>query len=258
MRTLLLAMALSFRCFAEDPQVSAHLQRGDAEERRGHPRAALACYRLAEERDPKNIAVLLRIAKQYSDLIAQTKPESAARVFADRSLEYSQRAVAIDPKSAKGHLSLAVAYGRLTDFVGNKVKMDYSRLIKEEAVRSIELDPTDDFAWHVLGRWHSGVANVGSMLKAMARVAYGGLPPATNEDAAKCLKKAVELAPQRIIHHSELARVYQTMGRKELAKKEWQAVLALPALDKEDEKDKREAQAVIGAPLSTPARSAAR
>lgn len=249
---------MSFRALAEDPQFVALVKQGDNEDRKGHTRAALTCFREAEKIDPQNVSVLLRISKQYSDLIAETKPEEAARAVADKALAYSKRAVELDPRSAKGRLSLAVAYGRLTDFVGSKVKLEYSKLIKEETVKSIELDPSDDFAWHVLGRWHFGVSNVNAMLKAMARLVYGGLPPASNEDAAKCLKKAADIAPQRIIHHSELARVYQAMGKKELANKEWQTVLALPAVDKEDEKDKREAQAALGTDKTGPGRSATR
>ena len=249
---------MSFRALAEDPQFVALVKQGDNEDRKGHTRAALTCFREAEKIDPQNVSVLLRISKQYSDLIAETKPEEAARAVADKALDYSKRAVELDPRSAKGRLSLAVAYGRLTDFVSSKVKLEYSKLIKEETVKSIELDPSDDFAWHVLGRWHFGVSNVNAMLKAMARLVYGGLPPASNEDAAKCLKKAAEIAPQRIIHHSELARVYQAMGKKELANKEWQTVLALPSVDKEDEKDKREAQAALGTDKTGPGRSATR
>ncbi len=258
-RTLLvIAVLFAFRAFAEDSRVIALVSRGDAEERMGRTRAALELFREAEQYDPANVGILLRIAKQYSDLVGPTKPEAAAQGVAEKSLSYSKRAVALDPNSAKGRLSLAVAYGRMTDFVGNKMKLEYSKLIKHEAEKSLELDPTDDFAYHVLGRWHFGVANVNAMLKTMARMVYGGMPAASNEDAAKFLKKATEIAPQRIIHHSELARVYRTMGRKELAQKEWQTVLALPAKDKEDERDKREAQAELGAGRGSTGRSAAR
>jgi tetratricopeptide (TPR) repeat protein len=255
---LLIAALIGFRALAEDPQFTSLIKQGDSEDRKGHTRAALSCFRQAEMLDPHNVSVLLRIAKQYSDLIADTKPEEAAHAIADKSLDYSRRAVELDPRSAKGRLSLAIAYGRLTDFVGNRVKLEYSKLIKDETVKSIELDPSDDFAWHVLGRWHFGVTNVNAVLKAMARLVYGGMPAASNEEAAKCLKKAAEIAPQRIIHHSELARVYQTMGRKDLAAKEWQTVLALPAVDKEDEKDKREAQTALGTDRTGPGRSATR
>lgn len=255
---LVIAALFSFHAFAEDPKLTSLLKQGDNEDRQGHTRAALACFREAEALDPQNVAVLLRIAKQYSDLVGDSKPAETAHAVADKALEYSKRAVELDPTSAKGRLSLAIAYGRLTDFVGNKVKLEYSKLIKDETVKSIALDPSDDFAWHVLGRWHFGVANVNAMLKAMANLIYGGMPPASNGEAAKCLKKAAELAPQRIIHHSELARVYRAMGKRDLAAKEWQTVLALPALDKEDEKDKREAQTVLGTDKTGPGRSATR
>jgi predicted TPR repeat methyltransferase len=50
------------------------------------------------------------------------------------------------------------------------------------------------------------------------------------------LKKATELAPQRIIHHAELAKVYTLNGKQDLAAQAWQNVLGLKAADREDEK----------------------
>ena len=249
MRPLLaIALLLSLRAFADEPKVAALLRHGDAEEKQGHTKAALADFRAAEELDAKNVGVLLRIAKAYSDLVDVTKPPEAAEQLAQKSLDYAQRALDLDPKIAKAHLSRAIAYGKLTDFVGNKTKLEYSKIIKEETAKSIELDPTDDFAWYVLGRWHAGVANVSGVLKVLAKVVYGGMPAASNEDAAKCLKKAAELAPQRIMHRAELARIYKTMGKADLAAKEWQAILALPATDSDDEKEKTAAREALGLP----------
>ena len=221
-----------------------------AEEKQGHTKAALADFRAAEELDAKDVGVILRISKQYSDLVEVTKPPEAAEQFARKSLEYAHRAVDLDPKLAKAHLSLAIAYGKLTDFVGNRTKLEYSKIIKEETAKSIEIDPTDDFAWYVLGRWNAGVANVSGVLKILATVVYGGMPAASNEDAAKCLKKAAELAPQRILHHAELARLYKTMGKPELAAKEWQTILTLPAVDSDDEKEKTAAREALGLPAN--------
>ena len=246
MRSLILLALLAVTpAMAEDPRLTALVKQGDAEERLGHTRAALSLFRSAEAIDNHNVGVLLRISKQYSDLIATTKPKEASEQVAQKALNYSQRAVDIDPKVAKAHLSLAVAYGRMTDFVGNKEKLEYSKVIKEQTEKSIELDATDDYAWHVLGRWHSGVANVNGVLKLMAKMVYGGMPPASNEDAIKCLKKATELAPKRIIHRSELARAYELMGRKDLAEKEWKIVLTMQPTDKEDEEDQADARKII-------------
>ncbi len=252
-RSLFLLVLLAVApALAEDPRLVTLVKQGDAEERLGHTRSALNCFREAERIDARNVGVLVRISKQYLDLIATTKPKEASEQVAQRALTYAQRAVEIDPKVAKAHLSLAVAYGRMTDFLGNKEKLEYSKFIKQETAKSIELDPTDPYAWHVLGCWHSGVANVSGMLKLMAKVVYGGMPPASNEEALKCLKKACELAPQRVMHHGELARVYQLTGRKDLAEKEWKTVLALPAIDKDEENDQAEARGALGLPKATP------
>ncbi len=250
-KLFLLAFLVALPALAEDSRLVTLVKQGDAEERAGRTRAALSFYRDAEQIEPRNVGVLLRIAKQYGDLVGTAKPREMAEQLAQKSLLYAERAVEIDPKVAKGHLSVAIAYGKLTDFVGNKEKLEYSKLIKQETLKSIALDPKDDFAWHVLGRWHSGVANVSGVLKMMAGLVYGGLPTASNEEAVRCLKKAAEIAPQRIIHHSELARVYAIMGRKELEDSQWRMVLALPAVDKEDEKDQHDARAALNLPKGT-------
>ncbi len=245
---LLLALVAVATASAEDPRLTALVKQGDAEDHAGHTQAALTAFRAAEEIDNRNVGVLLRISKQYTDLIASTKPKEAAEQVAKKAFTYAQRAVELDPKVAKAHLSLAIAYGHMTDYIGNKEKLEYSKYIKDEASKSIELDPTDDYAWHVMGCWHSGVANVNGMLKLLAKMVYGGMPPASNEEAVRCLKKAIELSPQRMMHHSELARVYQFMGQKEQADKEWKIVLSLPAMDKEDESDQTDARTALNLP----------
>ena len=194
----------------------------------------------------EDVATLLRLSRQSCDAIDHTRPEAAAHKVAEQALEYARRALALDPHNAKAHLSVAVCLGRLTDFVGNKTKLEYSKVIKEETEKSLALDATDDFAWHLLGRWHFGVANVNGVLKGLARLIYGGMPPATNADALRCLKKAAALAPHRIMHHAELAHVHKAMGKHDLAMQEWRRVLTLHGADSEDEDYLKEARRALG------------
>jgi tetratricopeptide (TPR) repeat protein len=243
---IFLTLILGLHALAEDQKVTMLVMQGDLEERQGHPQAAMDNFLAAERIDAKNVGVLLRVSKQYSDQIDEAKSVAVAEKVAQKSIDYAQRALSMDPKNAKAHLSVAVAYGRLSGFVGDKTKLEYSRIVKDETGRSIELDPNDDFAWYVLGRWNAAVASVGGMVKLMANLVYGGMPAASNEEAAKCLKKAVELAPQRLMHHAELARVYKAMGKTGLATKEWQAVLAAPASDKGEEKEQHDARIALG------------
>jgi tetratricopeptide (TPR) repeat protein len=234
--------SLSLSAAALDPKAEALIARGDAEVKAHHTKAALALFLEAEPLAPDDVPLLLRICRQYSELV----DEDESKADGEKSLDYAKRALALDPKNAKAHLSVAIAYGKLTDFVGNKTKLEYSRILKEETEKSIALDPKDDFAWYVLGRWHYGVANVNGILKVLARIVYGGMPPASNEKAVECLEKSVKLAPKELSHHSALARAYNAVGKTEEAKKEWRIVLTLKPADSEEEADLAEAKKIVG------------
>ncbi len=249
----LLAALCAGQLLAEDPRVAGFVQQGDASDARHETKAALAAFQKAEAIEPQNFGVLLRMSKQYTDLVDAAKAKDEAKIFAEKALDYAKRAVAKDATNAKGHLNLSICYGKMTDFVGNKTKMEYAKVIRDEALRSIELDPRDDFAWHVLGRWNAGVANLNSVLKAVANWVYGGLPPASNEEAVRCFKKAIELAPQRLMHHAELAHAYRDLGQADRAAQEWQNVLGIRPMDTQDEAYQKEAKLALEA--SKPDRS---
>lgn len=228
--------------FADDSRLVELIKEGDAADAHSDSHAALAYFLEAEKLSPNDAAILVRISKQYSDLIDTTKPAAEAEKNARTALDYAKRAVELDPKLAKAHLSLAICYGKMTDFTDTKTKLEYSKEIRDETEKAIALDPTDDFAYHVLGRWNYGIASLSPALRFMVKIIYGGLPPASLEDAAKYLKKAAELAPQRIIHHQQLAIVYKALGKTDLAAKEWETVLTLHADDKADEAAQKQAR----------------
>jgi tetratricopeptide (TPR) repeat protein len=242
---VLLLPLLAGTLFAEDPRVAALIQQGDAADAIHDARGALTAFEQADQLQPRNFGILLRISKQYADLAGSTKNSLEAKAFVDKAVEFGRRAVALDPRSAKAHLNLAVSYGKLTDFVGNKQKVEFARTIHDEAQLSLALDSADDYAWHVLGRWNAEVANLNSVLRAVANYVYGGLPPASNEEAVRCFRKAVELAPQRILHHAELAKVYTRISKPEAAAQEWQNVVGLKTDGAADEQYQRDAKLAL-------------
>ncbi len=191
--------------------------------------------------------LLAQISMAWSDTVdLDEKNPVAAEADAKNASEAAERAVKADPGNAKAHLALSIACGKMTDFVDNSTKMALSKRIRDEAQRAIALDPKEDFAYHILGRWNFGIATLNPMLKLAARVAYGALPPASMEEAARNLEKAAALAPRRVIHHQQLALVYKAMGRREKAAEQWKIVLDLPAADSGDEAAKKEAREALG------------
>jgi len=238
-----LALALACHAWAvPNPQAQQLIDQGDAQVQAMHAPEALALFEQAAKADPGDVEILLRISQQYSNLIGQAKSPAEALDYGTRSLDKAKEAVALAPGNPKAHLALAVAYGRLTDLVDNRTKVEYSRYVKEEAEKTLALNPNEDFAWHVLGRWNYAVATMNPVLKLVAKYIYGGMPDASLEEAERDYRKAIQIAPGRVIHHHELARTYVALGQGYEARKEWETELTLKPEDNEGVHDQAEAR----------------
>jgi tetratricopeptide (TPR) repeat protein len=106
--------------------------------------------------------------------------------------------------------------------------------MKSHAERAIELAPTNDLAWHLLGRWHQAMAEVGPMLRGLVKLAYGGLPAASIEESISCLRKAVSLNPNRVAHQIELGRSLALAGKRDDALAALERGLTLPNRERDD------------------------
>ncbi len=212
------------------------------------PREALATLLEAEKTAPRRADLLAEISLSWSDcadLESDAGKKGEAKKAAQAAVDVAEKAVAMDGRNARAHLAVAVAAGKMTDFVGNAAKMKLSRQIRQEAERTIALDPEQYLAYEILGRWEYGFATLNPVLRVAAKVAFGELPPASLEAAAGFLKKATALAPKKISPHYQLALVYKAMGKEPEARAAWEKVAALPAGDAEERAAKKEAAAAL-------------
>jgi tetratricopeptide (TPR) repeat protein len=223
------------------------ISQGDAFDTKLDNAHALERYLQAESLGAKDPDTYVRIARQYALLMNDTKSDAKQRELGEKALDYSKRGVALNPKHAKSLLSVAICYGRLVRFQSARTKVEYSRLIRENAEKALALDPTDSYAYHVLGAWNYELAQMGTLTRAVVKVVYGGIPPASNEEAAKLFRKAVELAPDRVSHHAELGRTYAALGRTDEARAELRKALALPPREKDDAESKKRATETLAA-----------
>jgi tetratricopeptide (TPR) repeat protein len=235
------AVALLFACPGAQAGVAELLKQGDAFDARLDSAHALESYLQAEKLGAADAGTLTRIARQYALLMNDTSSGDEQRRLGQRALEYSKRAVAADPGHAKAVLSVAICYGRLIPFQDTRTKVEYSRFVKEYADRALKLDPGDSYAWHVLGAWNYELAQMGAFSRAFVKVVYGGMPPASNEEAERLFRKAVALAPDRVSHHAELGRTLAALGKKGEARIELNRALALPSREKDDPESKQRA-----------------
>ncbi len=245
MRSWIWAAALLFVSAVANADVAGLLKQGDDFDAKLDNAHALESYLQAEKLGATDPDTLTHIARQYALLMNDTASDEEQRRLGERALEYSKRAVAANPTHARSVLSVAICYGRLIRFQDTRTKVEYSRFVKEYADRALKLDPTDSYAWHVLGAWNYELAQMGPLSRAFVKVVYGGMPPASNEEAERLFRKAVELAPERVSHHAELGRTLAALGKKNEARLELNKALSLPSREKDDPESKKRATAVL-------------
>ena len=214
--------------------VSTLIAKGDQFDKRLDARKALRFYLPANLSEPDNVDLLLRIARQYRHLMSDASARSEKLQLGGISLQFAQRASDLAPHNPEAQLSPAISYGKMLPYMSSKDQVAASPKIKAAVDRTLRLDPLNDTAWHILGRWNRVLASVNLIKRVLARAVYGDLPATTNEEAERCLKKAIALNPRRLIHYIELGRIYAEMGRKEEARRYILKGLAMPNEEKDD------------------------
>ena len=195
---------------------------------------ALVLYLRAEALQPDNSELLVRIARQYRHLMADARTDAEKQKLARLALRYSERAALLAPGDSDSQLSVAITLGKLMPIESTKEQVENSKRIKASVDRAIRLNPKNDLAWFVLGRWHQGYAELSPVRRKIGEVLYGKLPDSTFADAARCFEKAVSANPNRLMHYIELGRTYERMGRREEARRLISKGLAMPSVEKDD------------------------
>ena len=221
------------------------LQEALAAEARLDVRRALDLLLQADAAQPNDAFILQKIARQYSDLVEDQAEVAEKKRYAQTALDFSRRAVALNPSDAVNVLSVAICHGKLALHSDTREKVRYSRLVREDAERALALNP--DYAWahHVLGRWHYEVASLGTTSKFFVRLFYGGLPAASFDEGVRHLQQATKLEPGELTHWLELGFACLAAGQPDAARRHWTHGLAMPARHKPDEPAKQRARAVL-------------
>ena len=157
--------------------------------------------------------------------------------------KYADKCLEVHPDKAPCHFAKALAIGRMAEITGTRDRIRKSEVVKNHADKAVELDPEFFRAWHLLGVWHSEVANLGRRERFAARTFFGGLPKdASNDEAVESFEKALEMNPQSILIHLDYARHYRRTGKNEKAIELLEEVSNLEPTYVDDEVHKAEAE----------------
>ncbi|MCX7868403.1 MAG: hypothetical protein N2322_00475 [Terrimicrobiaceae bacterium] len=214
------------------------IAQGDAADARHDNRAALALYERAAALSHDNPAILRRIAKQKAQLILEAPSAAEKKRLAAEAVRLARRAASLAPNDAQAQLTLAIVLGRAAFLESPREKIASARDIRAAAEKAVRLDPSNDLAWHVLGRWHFEMATLNPVLRGAAAALFGGLPGASLESAASSFRKAIAAGPPRAMHHIEYGRTLAALNRREEAIAQLRKGLAIPDSDKDDRETK--------------------
>jgi tetratricopeptide (TPR) repeat protein len=147
-----------------------------------------------------------------------------------RAERLARRAVAADSMGAEGHFALAAAAGRVALTLGKKQRIQRARLIRDEAQRALALDPRNDGAWHILGRWNAEIMRLSGLSRFFAKrfLGAGIFGQASWAAAVSDMQQAAALDPGRLYHRLELAEIYVDRKRYDDARAELAQLAALP------------------------------
>ena len=208
----------------------------DAEqlERNGNTDSAITALKTADKISPDNIEVAELLAQQYVLKVDDETDPAAKKAIGEMALDLARKAADKLPQNSEAQVTLAAAYGKLTDLVDPRTKIEYSKKVYAEATKALRLDPNSDFGNLILAQWNYQMVFLNPFLKTLAELIYGKFPAASREEAIAHYKRAIELAPDRIVHHAEFAKALDTMGDKTAAREQWQQVVELKPIFAQD------------------------
>ena len=218
-----------------NPQIDQLIQQADLQFQQQQIEGCLQNLRHAEQLSPTDSRVLWRLSRAYSELgnqkyqSQQKGSKKEAHLLFLQAETMARKSVKIAPNDSQCYLCLSVAVGNRTQTEGSKKKIELAVVVKDAANRSVELDPGNHYAHYILARWHYGLANVSGVLSVMAKLIYGGLPPASNQQAIHHFQQAVKHKPDNITYRLEFARAGITLKKWQLAQQQLDQIQLLEA-----------------------------
>ena len=210
------------------------------------PAEALGRFDTLRRADSLDLEASWRTAIALSDLAIPLR-EKRTRSRRDSLLEQAQKharlAVRLAPDNVHALFALGMVLGNtaLTKGIRDKVRM--SNEIRSLALRAVAADSNHDGAQHLLGRWHYEVMRLSGFERFIAKSILGGeeFGKASWSEAQRGLERAVALAPERIYHRLELARILAARRDKSGAAAELERISGLPDQVAADSMYRREA-----------------
>ena len=183
---------------------------------------------------PNNVDILWRIARAHFEIADQTDNINIHKKHFYPGFKAVESAVRINPNSSKANHWYAVLVGKIGLLEGTEQKIKNSYEVEKYALKAIELDPSYDGTYHVMGRWHYELANLSWFERKIAEWVYTTPPNGGYEQAIFFFEKAINVKDDEIRHYFWLAKTYLKMSANKEAEKIFKKILTLTPFDNSD------------------------
>ncbi len=179
---------------------------------------AVKSYDEAYKISPNSYDVLTRITLAYNDEgeeLLDLKKRDEAKGYIDQAIKYAEILNKKFPDSALSYTYLALTYGNMAIFKGGKDKIIYAEKVKQNALKSIKINPDDYFPYIILGMYYREAAGLSWFEKIFAKTFLGGVPEGTYKQSIQMFGKALALDSNLIVADYQLSKTYRNMDEKD-------------------------------------------
>lgn len=189
----------------EKPQCKALIDSGNVYYNAFQTEQALELYREALEKCPRDFNALFKVIRTLDDRGEELEKKKAMPYFRE-AYKLSDTMLFLFPDSGKSYFLKAVSAGNIARYERIRAQIKLSQIIEQNAKKAVALAPNYAPAYVLLGIFYREVASVTHFQRHLARAFFGKVPQGTFEDSRRCLLKAIELQPDGMFAHYQLAQ----------------------------------------------------
>lgn len=229
-----IGLILLFCCFVANGQTNALFEEAKAFERQYNTPQAILKYEEALKSNTNQIAILIRLVEMYCSGLDDAKEEASKKNQLNKAKEFLLLAKTIDSTQADYLYMKAVYLGKLIEVSTVKEKAQITKDIKVTLDEALAKDPEHVKSIYTLAKWNEEVSGLNPAVKAAMKVVFGGLPPASREEALDLYEKARKLNPGFLANNYDLALLLKKTNKPSQAISLLEYQMKLPTKTKEE------------------------
>jgi tetratricopeptide (TPR) repeat protein len=229
-------LVLSFMlCWSvSNGQTNVLFEEAKAFERQYNTPQAILKYEEALKANPNQMYILVRLVEIYCSSAEENNEEDFKKGQLNKAKAYLSLAKNIDSNQADYLYAKAFYLGKLIEVSPVKEKAQYTKEIKTLLDEALTKDPNHIKSLYTLAKWNEEVSGLNPAVKAALKVIFGGLPPASRDQALELHQKARKLNPGFLANNYDLALLLKKTNKPSQAIELLQAQMKLPTKTKEE------------------------